>query len=406
MEKQVLKSQMSIFVSAAKLASMKRAYNVSFDKFTEGYHSFVESVKTRVDLFNNTLNSVDDVETIVSDYITQYNTITYKRTQNEDLRKEIDNCKMKIEANKKHIDNESLVLLTLKDIYQNIQNIAEKMNYEISEMNLVKDKIMFWKNTIAGEFISFKQKSNRLQTSLMNSSVGIVNRMDLTNSSLDLTAEQGAVFSSTKVDIDATMSVTMQRFGDISMLPAKRFTMPNYVKEVLTFNETPINCFYNITKEGLFYIYSNDSHRDDLKNAFSSALTHNGILYELRGMRKWSEDVNLLLKAPIPQIHHTLGNIFRFCLSSNIDVSICLVSVDHRKLKSNVNRQNERLSEIFDKMNNVSLKNMQILKSASKIFKFIESNPLRNYVPKTQKYKNVSYEEYENEFKMYYKFCN
>lgn len=78
--------------------------------------------------------------------------------------------------------------------------------------------------------------------------------------------------------------------------------------------------------------------------------------------------------------------------------------MDHRKFKSNVNRQNEKLAEIFDKMNHVSIKNIQILKSASKIFKFVENNPLRNYVPKTQKYKNVSYEEYENEFMMYYRF--
>lgn len=311
MDKQVLKSQMSIFVNAAKLAAVKKAYNLNFNKFTEGYHNFVESVKIRVDKFNNTSNSVDDVETIVSDYITQYNTITYKRTQNEILRKEIENCKLRLEDNKKHIDNDSLVLLTLKDIYENIQNIADKMNYEISGMNLVKDKILFWKNTIAGEFISMKQKSNRLQTSMMNSSVGIVNRIDMANSSLDLTVEQGqgGVFSSTKLDFDATLSVTMQRFGDISMLPAKRFIMPNYVMEVLTFIEIPVNCFYNISKEGLFYIHSNDFHRYDLKGGFSSALTHNGNLIELIELRKWSEDVNLMLKVQIPQIHHTLGNI-------------------------------------------------------------------------------------------------
>ncbi|KAL5274143.1 hypothetical protein ACFFRR_000728 [Megaselia abdita] len=307
MEKQVLRSQMSIFVNTAKLASVKRAYTINFNKFTEGFHNFVDSVKTRVDMFNNSLNSVDDYETIVSDYITQYNTITYKRAQNEDLRKEIDICKMKFEENKKHIDNDSLVLLTLKDIYENIQNIADKIVYDISGMNQVKDKIMFWKNTIAGEFISIKQKSNRLQTSLMNSSIGISNRMDITNSCLDLTTEQGGVFSSTKVDFDATLSVTMQRFGDISMLPQKRFTMPNHVIEVKTFTEIPISSFYNITKEDLYYIHSNDSHRDDLKNAFPSVLTNSGIVNELRWLRNWSEDVNLLLKAQIPQIHYSLG---------------------------------------------------------------------------------------------------
>lgn len=314
MDKQVVKSQMSIFVNAARLAAVKKAYNLNFNKFTEGYHNFVDSVKIRVDKFNNTSSSIDDVETIVSDYITQYNTITYKRTENEDLRKEIGNCKMRLEDNKKHIDNDSLVLLTLKDIYESIQNIANKMNYEMSGINLVKDKIMFWKNTIAGEFISMKQKSNRLQASMMNSSVGIVNRIDMTSSSLDLTAEQGqnGVLSSTKLDFDATLSVTMQRFGDISMLPAKRFIMPNYVMEVLTFTEIPINCFHDISKEGLFYIHSNDFQRYDLKSGFSSALTHNGVLNEIIGLRKWSEDVNLMLKAPIPQIHHTLGNIRSF----------------------------------------------------------------------------------------------
>lgn len=324
MEKQVLRSEMSIFVNAAKLASMKRDYKIIFDKFTEGYHNFFHSVKTRVDMFNNISNNSDEVETIVCDYITQYNTITYKRTQNDDLRKEIENIKMKIEENKKHVDNDSLVLFSLKDIYENIQNTADKMQYEISGMNLVKDKIMFWKNTIAGEFISIKQKTNRLQTSLMNSSAGVTSRLDITNSSL--ISEPGGMFSSTKVDFDATLSVTMQRFGDISMLPSKRFTMPNHVNEVLTFAEIPISCFRDITKEGLFYIYSSDSHREDIRSSFPSVLTDNGIVSELRRINNWSEKVNLLLKAQIPQIHYSSGNFHSLLSFLSILILIFILS--------------------------------------------------------------------------------
>lgn len=51
------------------------------------------------------------------------------------------------------------------------------------------------------------------------------------------------------------------------------------------------------------------------------------------------------------------------------------------------------------------MKNTQILRFASKIFTFIENNPLKNYVPKTQKYKNISFEEYESEFMMFYRIC-
>uniref|UniRef100_T1GMN6 Uncharacterized protein n=1 Tax=Megaselia scalaris TaxID=36166 RepID=T1GMN6_MEGSC len=230
MEKEVLKSQMSILVSAAKFASMKRTYKQNFDKFTEGFHAFFDSVKSRVEMFNNILSNSEDIDKIISDYITQYNTITYKKMQNEDLRKEIELCKSKVLQNKQLIDNDSITFVTLKDIYNNIQNSANKIQYEILGMSQIKDKISFWKNTIAGEFISMKQKNNRLQSSFMNSSVGLVGRMDITNSTLDLTAEQGeGVFSSTKLDNDATLSVTLQKFGDISMFAQKRFTMPNHL---------------------------------------------------------------------------------------------------------------------------------------------------------------------------------
>lgn len=81
------------------------------------------------------------------------------------------------------------------------------------------------------------------------------------------------------------------------------------------------------------------------------------------------------------------------------------ITVDQRKLKSNVDEQNQKLAEVFDKINTVFLKNSQILKSASRIYKFVEENPLKKYVPKSRRYKNLPYEEYENEFIMYYRIC-
>lgn len=311
MEKEVLKSQMSILVSAAKFASMKRTYKQNFDKFTEGFHAFFDSVKSRVEMFNNILSNSEDIDKIISDYITQYNTITYKKMQNEDLRKEIELCKSKVLQNKQFIDNDSITFVTLKDIYNNIQNSANKIQYEILGMSQIKDKISFWKNTIAGEFISMKQKNNRLQSSFMNSSVGLVGRMDITNSTLDLTAEQGeGVFSSTKLDNDATLSVTLQKFGDISMFAQKRFTMPNHVLEILTFSELPISCFQNIFKDSLYHIDLNVYYGNDFINPFPSVLTNKGLIYDFKSLKLWSNEVNTLLKPQLPLIDFKTGKLY------------------------------------------------------------------------------------------------
>lgn len=311
MEKEVLKSQMSILVSAAKFASMKRTYKQNFDKFTEGFHAFFDSVKSRVEMFNNILSNSEDIDKIISDYITQYNTITYKKMQNEDLRKEIELCKSKVLQNKQLIDNDSITFVTLKDIYNNIQNSANKIQYEILGMSQIKDKISFWKNTIAGEFISMKQKNNRLQSSFMNSSVGLVGRMDITNSTLDLTAEQGeGVFSSTKLDNDATLSVTLQKFGDISMFAQKRFTMPNHVLEILTFSELPISCFQNIFKDSLYHIDLNVYYGNDFINPFPSVLTNKGLIYDFKSLKLWSNEVNTLLKPQLPLIDFKAGKLY------------------------------------------------------------------------------------------------
>lgn len=67
------------------------------------------------------------------------------------------------------------------------------------------------------------------------------------------------------------------------------------------------------------------------------------------------------------------------------------------------NQQNDILAELTDDTSAIVANIHKIFKDIDRYINFIEENPLRKWVPKTETFNGKTYEEYERQYMMYYK---
>lgn len=80
-----------------------------------------------------------------------------------------------------------------------------------------------------------------------------------------------------------------------------------------------------------------------------------------------------------------------------------VISVDEAKLTIRKNQQNDILAELTDETSAIVANIHQIFRTIESYVSFLNENPLRKLVPKTQTFNGRTYEEYEREYMMYYK---
>lgn len=67
------------------------------------------------------------------------------------------------------------------------------------------------------------------------------------------------------------------------------------------------------------------------------------------------------------------------------------------------NQQNDILAELTDETSAICANIHEIFRNIEGYINYINENPLRKWVPKTEMFNGKTYEDYEREYMMYYK---
>lgn len=100
--------------------------------------------------------------------------------------------------------------------------------------------------------------------------------------------------------------------------------------------------------------------------------------------------------------------VFEFKLSKNyalrhINLKCEYFSVDESKLTLRKSQQNDALAEITDEAGAICTNIHRIYRNIGRYIHFITENPLSKFVPRTETFNGKTYQEYEQEYMMYYK---
>uniref|UniRef100_A0A1A9W9P4 Uncharacterized protein n=1 Tax=Glossina brevipalpis TaxID=37001 RepID=A0A1A9W9P4_9MUSC len=91
--------------------------------------------------------------------------------------------------------------------------------------------------------------------------------------------------------------------------------------------------------------------------------------------------------------------------SNSMELNSDICTVDTSALKLNAKREHDKITELLDKIHVTSNNTLDQLERTDKLYNFIITNPLRHFIPKTKKFNNRSYCEYEEEFELYYRMA-
>lgn len=86
----------------------------------------------------------------------------------------------------------------------------------------------------------------------------------------------------------------------------------------------------------------------------------------------------------------------------NLDIDVKPIVVDMTRLDDMKRRQIEAITEILDETQRIGQINKAVLQRLQKYMDFLKENPLRKYIPKSRLFNGRCYQEYEDEFMMYY----
>ncbi|XP_055842515.1 augmin complex subunit dgt5-like [Episyrphus balteatus] len=108
----LLKAKASILGMAANYMSARQESHSLNQRFSLAYTQFVEAVQCKVNLFN--IETDDDIDDIISNYIVQYNTRVFNKGQNEYILAQIELCKAQIECGTKQLEDHEILLNSIK----------------------------------------------------------------------------------------------------------------------------------------------------------------------------------------------------------------------------------------------------------------------------------------------------
>lgn len=164
------------------------------------YEQFLSHLRTKFAMYNNT----DIDEDSLADYISQWTALRFGQGEVDYLRKAVNENEAEIRRIRKLNDEYKATHTTLFDMYYEIQETYYNTRDELTNLSLVKEKILHSKNVIR-YLLQCKsdQQSNLLSTT------SILHQTHLSNES----SSDGHT-----MDIDGFSSVFAQRYGQIVSL--------------------------------------------------------------------------------------------------------------------------------------------------------------------------------------------
>ncbi|XP_055918800.1 augmin complex subunit dgt5 [Eupeodes corollae] len=390
----LLKAKASLLGMAANYMSARQESHSLNQRFSAAYTQFVEAVQCKVNLFN--IDTGEDVDDIISNYIVQYNTRVFNKGRNDYITGQIELSKAQIESGTKQLEDHEILLNSIKQVYTDTDSSINRIQYEVMQLHQMKEKILFSKNMLHHLLGDMQlEQSHYLPSVMMKMSGNFMTASGDSNSTFDISA--GNVFSSTKLDFESTLNSScamLARSGDVTILPGathSRYILPPILTEICTFMETPFEKFSCVTKECAFHLMPNplitESHElsSTIQLAPGLLLTPHGCLQEVNNRVAWSDAIS--------------------DISSELKINSITIStgVSSASMRAKSKQQREQLVELLDKIEVADINTNRLLKKATKYYSFLLRNPLKNYIPPTKCLNNQTFSDYESEYQTYYR---
>ncbi|XP_030385284.1 augmin complex subunit dgt5 [Scaptodrosophila lebanonensis] len=408
-EVKLLRTKADLLGLVAKYVGAQNEVVQLEERFAKTYSIFINELQKKV----NNCNAITDDETtedIISDFIVQYNMRNFNRARNEHLTQQIEELRLELESNAKILENHEILLGSIKQVYSDINQSVNRIQYEMLQLSQIKEKIMYSKNMLKNILDDMQAASHNqnAKTQLLSTKLKVNNISMMGMESFNLAND--SVFSSTKLDFDANasaMNITLRRsFDNTTLVPGNTTsataalvaanaggapTLPCHLTELNTFTDMPLEKLSCIPRACSFLLSPNplivESHElaSTIQLAPGLLLTPLGALQEVRKRILWASSI----------AEHMSD------LKFNLDAII----VDPHDFKMKAKCQNEQVVQSLDNLESTGAKTKHLLQRAERIFRFILHNPLHHYVPPKRCYNNATYADYESEFNLYHRIA-
>ncbi|KAH8348588.1 hypothetical protein KR084_008826 [Drosophila pseudotakahashii] len=405
-EVKLLKTKADMLGLAAKYFGAQKELEQKEERFCQDYSVFVDKLQTKVYSFNGIcLGDEDSADELISDYLVQYNMRNFNGAQNEFLREQIEQLRVELEAGARQLENHDLKLGSVKQVYGDINSSINRIQQDMVQLSQIKEKILFSRNmmkNLVEDMQAATQKQNA-KSQLMSTKLKVSNMSMLGAESFCLAND--SVFSSTKVEFDgncSAMNSTMRRsFDNKTLMPggaasttlmsAYSATVPAHLLELNTFLEMPLEKLSCMPRACSFLLSANPLivETQELASTVQLApgylLTPFGALQEVRKRILWASSIAA----------HT----------SDLKLNLQPLIVDPHDLRLKASRQHEEIDQLLDNLMAIGVRTQLQLEKAERIYRFLLKNPLSRFVPPDKRYNNASFEDYENEFNLYYRMA-
>lgn len=329
----------------------------NLDKLNNVCTEQIQTVSDQIEkIFQEFSYFPDNDEDFIGEFIPVYLQKLYMQGQINFTQSKIDELKLENSKNKQKLSSLESLVQEVAEVYNTISLNAEKLQENIANFHLIKEKLNYSKVTIIymlQDMLSSNQKFNR---TLMNQSIN---------------------------SPDQTV------FAENNSLAVTEAVLPKFLNELQTFLEIPferfIKSFLNLELDAKpnFLLFSGD---DKILNGLDSAhlLTINGFLEEINGNFGWYENV--------------MKNFKDFSVASNN-----LLKISQEDLKRVEAANHERILETLDKITETNVKIAAILRKVNNYYQFSLENPLKKFVPATKTFNGRTYKEFESDYLMYFR---
>lgn len=176
-----------------------------------------------------------------------------------------------------------------------------------------------------------------------------------------------------------------------TMSPTFVKQVPPHFKEVSSFLECSINQFNSSSPGVRFELQKNHflANEDEIAELFKQLNVD---------VENTPKNILLSMKEELKGRHSFLS------ISQNLkSSSFCLKQFSISELRTQCEKNRSSIIETLDKISKINNQTKYLLSDTNSLYKYFLINPLRKFVPPSQKFEGKSFKEYESDFNLYYR---
>lgn len=129
-----------------EIFNVKKQKESESENYIELYNNWIFDIQTKMRILNG--NEKDQEETINS-YVLKMIAKIFNEGQIAFLESEIKRATIQIEKNRNTVEDHERLIKSTNQLYLDVQNSADKIQTDISQLYQIKDKLLYLKNTMA-----------------------------------------------------------------------------------------------------------------------------------------------------------------------------------------------------------------------------------------------------------------